>query len=284
MRPRPDSVRAVGRLLRVMPASLAVVAAAFALALVPATRAAAAPAPLSAQLRAADRATRGIEARLAPMQRTAARFEDWLACIAPVPVREYGDPDGRYGFRYAERDGTGVGYRPALAVDAARHPRRDDYRFLNFRLGGDCESAPTQPGGTAEPAIARTASRPDHESARRAAARDTGARRASPERVLAALETRVRHARATVRRLRASAARFDAWESCLSWIPVTEYGDPEGGFGYLFGRAGAAIQRYRPAIAIDRSDWDDPDYMFLAFVGGNRPGGECTEEPGEAID
>jgi hypothetical protein len=47
---------------------------------------------------------------------------------------------------------------------------------------------------------------------------------------------------------------------------------------------GESAFRYRPALSIDRSDWDDPDYMFLAFVGGDRPAGGCREEPGEAVD
>ena len=65
---------------------------------------------------------------------------------------------------------------------------------------------------------------------------------------------------------------------------MTEYGDPDGGFGYLLRRAGATPSGFRPALAIDRSDWDDPDYMFLAFVGGDRPGRTCQDEPGEAVD
>ncbi len=40
---------------------------------------------------------------------------------------------------------------------------------------------------------------------------------------------------------------------------------------------------YRAALHIDRADWDDPDYMFLALVGGDRPGRTCQDEPGEAI-
>jgi hypothetical protein len=88
----------------------------------------------------------------------------------------------------------------------------------------------------------------------------------------------------TARRLLASSEHFDAWESCVSWVPVTEYGDPDGKFGYLFGARGAVEPRYKPALAIDRSDWDDPDYMFLAFVGGDRPGRGCQDEPGEGVD
>ena len=79
--------------------------------------------------------------------------------------------------------------------------------------------------------------------------------------------------------------RFDEWESCLSWVPVTEYGDPDGGFGYLFGTDGSEPV-YRPALAIDVSEWDDPDYEFLAFKGHDRPfrDRECADEPGEEVD
>ena len=84
-------------------------------------------------------------------------------------------------------------------------------------------------------------------------------------------------------RLETVSERFDEWESCVSWVPVTELGDPDQRFGYLFGpMAGPA--GYRPALHIDRADWDDPDYMFLALVGGDRPGRTCQDEPGEAID
>ena len=65
--------------------------------------------------------------------------------------------------------------------------------------------------------------------------------------------------------------------------PVTELGDPDHGFGYLFGSIGSPAG-YRPALHIDRADWDDPDYMFLALVGGDPPGGTCQDEPGEGVD
>jgi hypothetical protein len=87
----------------------------------------------------------------------------------------------------------------------------------------------------------------------------------------------------TARRLLAASERFDQWESCVSQVPVTEYGDPDGKFGYLFGAPGDVFG-YRPALAIDRSDWDDPEYFFLALVGGDRPGRRCQDEPGEAPD
>jgi hypothetical protein len=79
--------------------------------------------------------------------------------------------------------------------------------------------------------------------------------------------------------------RFDEWESCLSWVPVTEYGDPDGGFGFLYGTRGAK-PGYQPALAVDTSPWDDPDYMLLAFAGRDRPfsSRECRNEPGESVD
>ena len=59
------------------------------------------------------------------MERSAARYADWQACIRGVPVSEYGDPDRQFGYAYDERDGTGPGFMPALAVDrrAARATR-----------------------------------------------------------------------------------------------------------------------------------------------------------------
>ena len=78
---------------------------------------------------------------------------------------------------------------------------------------------------------------------------------------VADLERRVRSLKRSARYLQAASERFDAWESCVSWVPVTEYGDPDGQFGCLFGRRGLSVTRHRPALAINRSDWDDPDYM-----------------------
>ncbi len=78
--------------------------------------------------------------------------------------------------------------------------------------------------------------------------------------------------------------RFDEWESCLSWVPVTETGDLDGRFGHLF-RDGDGMG-YHAAMGIDSSEWDDPDYELLAFVGRDRPfvPRECQNEPGEDGD
>jgi hypothetical protein len=50
----------------------------------------------------------------------------------------------------------------------------------------------------------------------------------------------------------------------------------------MYGRKGSTTHRYGPALGIDRSDWNDPDYMMLALVGAEQPGRECEEDPPEA--
>jgi hypothetical protein len=228
---------------------------------------------LPANVRAARAVVRDLGRKLELMQLSATRYANWEACLRGVPVSEYGDPDRQWGYVYDERNGIGTSYMPALAVDRKSRPRKEDYLFLNFSRRSNCRSNAPLPGGTADPASVRPA------------ATATGRPRSRTlRRTVRSLERRVRIMKRAARRLLAASERFDEWESCVSWVPVTEYGDPEGKFGYLFGDRDASPAGYRPALAIDRSDWDDPDYMFLAFVGGDRPGRTCQDEPGEAID
>jgi hypothetical protein len=221
---------------------------------------------LGANVRAVNTVVRQLEAEVELMEQSADRYADWQSCLRGVPVSEYGDQDGRSGYLYDERDGTGPGHMPALAVDRKSRPRREDYLFLDFAGSAACRSHAPRPGGTADAAAARSAA----------------PRRARPA-TLTGLERRVEALKRSARRLDAASERFDEWESCVSWVPVTEYGDPDGAFGYLF-RNRDQSAAYRPALAVDRSDWDDPDYMILALVGGDRPGRGCQDEPGEAVD
>ena len=127
------------------------------------------------------------------------------------------------------------------------------------------------PGGTAEPASARAASV------------RTGARPGLKRRV-GMLERKADRLSQRAQRLEAVSERFDEWESCVSWVPVTEpSATPTRSSATSSGR-GAVRRRYRTALHIDRSDWDDPDYMVLALVGGDRPGRTCQDEPGEGVD
>ena len=194
-----------------------------------------------------------IERMIERMERTADRWDRWTQCISELPVSEYGDPDHRFGFQYDERDGTGLDLRPALAIDEkVRGRRRPNMVLFEFSRRKDCRSLgtePTQPGTPGAPGTADPAKLPRaHPPARRA--------------TLGALERRFEGLERREARLEKMSEQFDEWESCLSWVPVTEYGDPEGRWGYLYyGKGGK--RGYRPALAIDRSEWDDPDYMFL---------------------
>jgi hypothetical protein len=229
----------------------------------PVTRSRRAGGRLGDLLRRADR----IGGRLRPMERSGRRFRHWLGCIKPLRVSEFGDPDHSFGFKYDELDGGALDRRPALARDPDGRP---DFLFLDLARRPGCESTATVPGGTADNA--------------RAVARARQAERGSAI-TLDGLERRVERLEERADRVEQWTERFDEYESCLSWIPVTEYGDPEERYGYAFGPLGGP-QGYRPALAIDISEWDDPDYEFLGFIGRDRPfvRRECGHEPGEGVD
>jgi hypothetical protein len=231
-----------------------------------------------------------IERMIKRMERTARRWDRWTQCISAVPVSEYGDPDHQFGFLYDERDGTGLDRRPALAIDPAGG-RRPNLVLFEFSRRKGCRglgTEPTKPGTPGTPGTADPAKLPP------GAASDAAS--------LGALEQRLEELERREARLERMSEQFDEWESCLSWVPVTEYGDPEQRFGYVY-ESNGGDQGYRPALAIDRSEWDDPDYMFLGGElsrvhlrqrgdGGNdsppAPPGldlqRCNDEPGESVD
>jgi hypothetical protein len=223
-----------------------------------------------------ERSAKNLQGKIELMEQTSERYSQWKTCVSLVPVNEVGDEDNRFGYNYDERDGTGETNMSALLV--APEDESPEYAFLKFARRSGCESQPTQPGGTAEDASIEGLDIIHTELAAEATATTRQAR-------VLALERKVRRLKERADDLERMSERFDEWESCLSWVPVTEYGDAEGHFGYLFGEKGVA-PGYRPAISIDRSEWDDPDYEFLAFIGRDRPfsGRECGHEPGEGVD
>ena len=224
---------------------------------------------LRPNVRALRREIARLEWQVELMEQSAENAEDWITCIRYVPVNELGDRDRQFGYLYDDRDGTGVGYMDGLAVDRRRRAGREDYLFMHFRHSG-CRTESPQPGGTAEPASVKASIA--------GAYRQHGLRGQ-----LNRLERKAKGLFRRSQRLETVSERFDEWESCVSWVPVTELGDPDQKFGYLFGPKGGPAG-YRAALHVDRADWDDPDYMFLALVGGDRPGGTCQDEPGEAVD
>jgi hypothetical protein len=211
---------------------------------------------------AGSRARRGgltlaaLGRRVSALERASRRFDLLLRCTRAVGVDQAGDPAHRFGFRYDERDGSGLDRRPALVLH--RGGGRPDLRLLTLARTRRCLSAAPDPMGTARPARARTA-----------AVRGAD---------LAALRRRTR---AIERR----AKRFDRWESCLTRLPVTEAGDPAQDLGYLRAAGAAGGARHDAAIDLDTSAQDDPDYELLAFVGADRPftRSGCDADPGEGF-
>jgi hypothetical protein len=215
-----------------------------------------------------------LQRRLRGYERTMARMDEWFRCIHHVPVDLVGDPDHRWGFHYDERDGTGLDTRTALTVHAAH--RRPHLVLLRLTRTKGCLSRPTDPNGTGE-------------DARPAPGRTVAGQGRLP--TIGALELRLRRLERRIGRVESGTERFDEWESCLSWLPVTEYGHADQNLGYLVddpdaGPTTDVPDRYLPALDVDTSEWDDPDYEVLAFLGRDRPftNRECGNEPGEGTD
>lgn len=202
-----------------------------------------------------------IARRLHVLDRVTRRFDVLLGCSTRVGVDRVGDARHRWGFLYDERDGTGLDTRPALVRH--RGPDRPRWYLLELSTARRCLSVAADPNGAGDDA--RPADRPRQP----------------------ALTTKVRRLQRLARAVERRADRFDRWESCLSWLPLTEAGDDEQELGHLVDEGLWPFERtYYPAVDIDRSEWDDPDYQVLAFRGKDRPfgRGECGTDPGEAAD
>ncbi len=210
-------------------------------------------------------------------QRTRTRMYRWWECVHPVRTDQIGDPEHGWGFEYDERDGTGVDTRTALVRrEAAGRP---DLLLLRFSRERGCLTRAPDPNGTGDDA------RPILRAAAPTAVTRPAARTNGKWQKLRRLERRMNQTARRLDRLEGDFDRFDEWESCLSWLPVTEFGRTHQNLGYLYGDAEGAPS-YRSAIDIDDSEWDDPDYMLLAFLGRDRPftNVECGHEPGEGVD
>ena len=183
--------------------------------------------------------------------------------------------------------------RPRSAVRLPVRRARRDRRRLHGRDRGR-QAAPLGPRGLPVHPLPRCGCLPERQPAarryrrarvgRRAASQCT---RASPTRPQGPIE-RDSSARkpglfARSQRLETISERFDEWESCVSWVPVTEMGDPDQRFGYLFGTKGAPAG-YRAALHIDRERLGRPGLHVPRAGGGDRPGRTCQDEPGEAVD
>ena len=200
-----------------------------------------------------------LDVRLSALRRRSGRIDTLLRCTAKVGVSQAGDARHRWGFLYDERDGTGTDLRPALTRDRSR-PR---WFLLRSATSARCLSRPADPNGAGD----------DARPAVRSAAAVGGLR---------GLLRHLRRLEATTAAVTRHTERFDDWESCLSWLPITEDGDMDQHLGFL--RRGG--QAPGPAVHLDASEWDDPDYQILAFRRADRPfrDDECGSDPGEGVD
>ncbi len=232
-------------------------------------------------LRRLEQRASHVTPRVKGLARTGDQIVHWFGCIHRVGIDRKGDPQSRWGFAYDERDGTGLDHRTALV----RHPpggHRPRWVMLDLSRRPSCLSRVPDPNGTGADAFAPTSR--GNEATRRLD--DSTLRQQS----LTLLE-RARRLVRQVTRLKTALdvaenrfGKFDNWESCLVWLPVTEAGDRRQQFGYRF--LGAHESSYQPAIDVDHSEWDDPDYEILVFRGAAQPfsGRHCGPGPGEGTD
>lgn len=173
-------------------------------------------------------ASAGSATALRDAEASAGRFAAWERCVAWRGVSSFGDPDGAAGYRYD--DGSGEGWqRDALALDG-RGPSRADFAVLVPLTRPGC-----RPSSAVAPTAQAASSTP--RASRRVSSR--GLRRAAD-------------------RVARAGARWDAWETCLGELGVTEFGTPGGDAGFLL--RGLGGWAHTAALALDTGD--DPDYLL----------------------
>jgi hypothetical protein len=201
-----------------------------------------------------ERAVKNLEGQVAAMEQTADRYAKWKTCVRLVPVNEVGDPDNTFGYAYDERDGTGKTFMPALAVDP--EDERPEYAFPQVR-------PPRRLPQPADPARRDRRGRLGRHAGHRARVVDRLERARAREEGRAARREEG-SPRADGRGASTSGSR--ASRGCLSPSTAT----------LTTASATSTARRGQsratgPAIAVDNSERDDPDYEFLAFVGRDRP-------------
>ena len=91
------------------------------------------------------------------------------------------------------------------------------------------------------------------------------------------LQQEVASLREDVEDLKEPVEEFDLFDQCMFTIGVTQYGEPDGFSGYVYGKNG---QERRQALAMDMRGFDRPQYDLLAFPGEEPPQIECNEDAG----
>jgi hypothetical protein len=101
--------------------------------------------------------------------------------------------------------------------------------------------------------------------------------KASTQERLRDLQQEVASLREDVEDLKEPVEEFDLFDQCMFTIGVTQYGEPDGSSGYVYGEDG---QQRRQALAMDMRGFDPPQYDLLAFPGEEPPQIECNEDAG----
>jgi hypothetical protein len=101
--------------------------------------------------------------------------------------------------------------------------------------------------------------------------------RSSTQERLRDLQQEVASLREDIEDLREPVEEFDLFDQCMFTIGATQYGEPDGSSGYVYGAGG---EQRRQALAMDMRGFDPPQYDFLAFPGEEPPQIECNEDAG----
>jgi hypothetical protein len=101
--------------------------------------------------------------------------------------------------------------------------------------------------------------------------------KASTQERLRDLQQEVASLREDVEDLEEPVEEFALFDQCMFTIGVTQYGEPDGSSGYVYGQDG---RERRQALAMDMRGFDPPQYDFLAFPGEEPPQIECNEDAG----
>lgn len=105
----------------------------------------------------------------------------------------------------------------------------------------------------------------------------TGQNKSSTQDRLRDLQQEVASLREDVEDLKEPVEEFDLFDQCMFTIGVTQYGQPGGAPGYVYGPDG---QERRQALAMDMRGFDTSQYDFMAFPGEEPPQIECNEDAG----
>ena len=91
------------------------------------------------------------------------------------------------------------------------------------------------------------------------------------------LQQEVASLREDVEDLKEPVEEFDLFDQCMFTMGVTQYGEPDGSSGYVYGKSG---QERWQALAMDVRGFDRPQYDLMAFPGEEPPQIECNEDAG----